>query len=263
MNHRSYGIIVAVALMLAGVLALGPRSVVAAPAAPCSAVCYVDAAAGNDANDGDTLGTAKLTIQAAIDAVAAGGEVRVLPGAYDETAANRFLFNGNGPYQFGLFIEDDTKDGITIQGVTVADVAITDPTLTEASITTNATNSFGHAGVFVEADDVTIAGLEIGQNIPGDNKTLEIIGDNFTFRDSYMSVDGSLYFGDFRYDSGNDISYMESYTVDNNVFIDGASVDISNGVGYTGPLAGLRINQQRLRDDGRRVYALRQHLAKY
>ena len=208
----------------------------------CTTVCYADAVGGNDANGGTSPADAKKTIQAAIDAVQPGGEVRVLPGNYNETAANRTLFNATGPYTFGLFIAD-AKDGITIKGVTAADVAITDPTATEAAITTNATNNFGHSGIFVEGDDVTIAGLEIGDNLPGNNKTIEVIGDGFTFQDSFMNVSdgGSLYFGDFRYDTVNNISYIQSYTVDNNIFSDGSSVDISNGAGFTGPVAGRRI----------------------
>jgi hypothetical protein len=212
------------------------------PQPACTTVCYADAVNGNDANGGATPAQAKKTIQSAIDAVQPNGEVRVLPGDYDETAANRLLFNGNGPYTFGLFI-GEAKGGITIQGVTAADVAITDPALTEAAITTNATNNFGASGIFVEGDDVTIAGLEIGDNIPGNNKTIEVIGDGFTFQDSFMNVSdgGSLYFGDFRYDSGTNVSHIQSYTVDNNIFSDGSSVDISNGAGYTGPVSGRQI----------------------
>jgi hypothetical protein len=212
------------------------------PQLACTTVCYADAVNGNDANGGATPAQAKKTIQAAIDAVQPNGAVRVLPGSYDETAANRLLFNSTGPYTFGLFIAD-AKDGITIQGVTAADIAITDPALTEAAITTNATNNFGHSGIFVEGDDVTIAGLELGDNISGNNKTIEVLGDGFTFKDSFMNVSdgGSLYFGDFRYDSVNNISHIQSYTVDNNVFSDGSSVDISNGAGYTGPVAGRQI----------------------
>ena len=127
--------------------------------------------------------------------------------------------------------------------MTAADVEITDPTATEAVITTNATNSFGTSGIFVEADDVTIAGLEIGPNIPGDNKTIEIIGDAFTLKNSFINVpDGaSIYFNDWRYDTGTDTSYVQAYTVDNNVFSSGGSIDISSGAGYSGPVAGRTI----------------------
>ena len=54
-------------------------------AEPCTTVCYADAVGGNDANGGTSAADAKKTIQAAIDTVSAGGEVRVLPGAYAES----------------------------------------------------------------------------------------------------------------------------------------------------------------------------------
>ena len=47
---------------------------------PCTTVCYVDAANGSNSFGGDTPATAKKTIQAAINQVNAGGQVRVLPG---------------------------------------------------------------------------------------------------------------------------------------------------------------------------------------
>ena len=51
----------------------------------CTAVCYADVVNGNDANDGISPATAKKTIQAAINAVTAGGTVYVLPGTYPES----------------------------------------------------------------------------------------------------------------------------------------------------------------------------------
>ncbi|HRQ14000.1 MAG TPA: right-handed parallel beta-helix repeat-containing protein [Promineifilum sp.] len=209
----------------------------------CTTVCYADAVNGNDANGGTSVADAKKTIQAAIDAVSAGGQVRVLPGSYSETATNRWVLGINGPHQFGLFVEDNTKDGISILGVTAADVEITDPSMTLADITTNATNNFGYSGIFVEADNVTISGLEIGANTPWDNKTIEVIGDAFTFKNSFMNVaaGGSLYFGDWRFDTGTNTSYMLSYEIDNNIFSDGTSVDITSGAGYSGATAGKKI----------------------
>src|SRR3954451_21362333 len=51
----------------------------------CTTVCYVDGTNGNDSFGGSAMGSAKKTIQAALDAVSAGGTVRVLPGNYSET----------------------------------------------------------------------------------------------------------------------------------------------------------------------------------
>lgn len=55
------------------------------PETPCTTVCYVNAASGNDSFGGDTPTSAKKTIQAAIDAVDAGGMVLVAPGSYNES----------------------------------------------------------------------------------------------------------------------------------------------------------------------------------
>jgi hypothetical protein len=54
------------------------------PETACTAVCYVDAANGNDAFGGDTPTTAKKTIQAAATQVNAGGTVHVAAGTYHE-----------------------------------------------------------------------------------------------------------------------------------------------------------------------------------
>ena len=51
---------------------------------PCTTVCYVDADTGNDANGGASPGDAKLTIQAAVTQVSAGGTVIVAAGTYTE-----------------------------------------------------------------------------------------------------------------------------------------------------------------------------------
>lgn len=55
-----------------------------APVAPCTAICYADAAAGDDANPG-TQALPKKTIQAALNQVDSGGTVIVAAGTYAET----------------------------------------------------------------------------------------------------------------------------------------------------------------------------------
>lgn len=202
------------------------------PEPSCTNVCYADAASGNDANGGASMADAKKTIQAAIDAVDPNGTVRVLPGIYSETATNRSVL-GNGSYQFGLFIG---KDGVTVQGVDASDVPLTDYNSLGAYITTNATNNFGYSGIFVEGDNVTIAGLQIGPNTPSDNKTIEIIGDGFTLRDSHVDVPGggSVYFGDWQFNTGTSTSHIQNYTVDHNLIDQSTSIDIASGAGYSG-----------------------------
>lgn len=212
----------------------------------CTTVCYVDAVNGNDTNSGQTLTSAKKTIQAAIDAVQPGGQVRVLPGTYNEVATNRFVLGSNGPHQFGLFI---AKNGVTIMGVDASDNPITSATAVLATVNTNATNTFGYSGIFVEGDNVTIQGLRIGPNTPGNNKTIEVIGDGFTLRDVHLAVTapgfGAVYFGDWRYDTVNNISHIQSYLIEENWFDLGGLISINNGTGVGGSVSN-RIIQNNL-----------------
>ncbi len=208
------------------------------PETPCTTVCYVNAATGNDSFGGDTPTSAKKTIQAAIDVVDPGGTVRVYPGSYSETASNRTLFNGSGPYQFGLFI-GQAKSGITVQGVDDTDAPITAFGDVLATVNTNATNNFGYSGIFVEGDNVTIAGLRIGPNAAGQNKTIEVIGDNFSLKNSDIAVpQGSVYFNDWRFDTVTNTSHVQAYRLEGNNFQDGVSLDLASGAGFSGPVSG-------------------------
>jgi len=64
----------------------------------CSNNCYVDAATGSDAFGGDTAGSAKATIQAAVSQVSAGGTVHVAAGTYSEqvVANHNMTIDGAG-----------------------------------------------------------------------------------------------------------------------------------------------------------------------
>jgi hypothetical protein len=211
------------------------------PETPCTTTCYVDAVNGNDLFGGGTISNPKKTIQAAIDTVAISGTVRVLPGTYSETASNRFLFNGNGPYQFGLFFPD-SKPGISVIGVTASDAPITSYATALATVNTNATNNFGPSNIFVEGDNITLQGLRFGTNSAGLNKTIEVIGDNFTLRNSDIAdPEGSVYINDFRFDSGTNTSRVKSYTIDGNYFDEGVSLDLASGAGFSGPVSGRQI----------------------
>ena len=198
-------------------------------------------------------------IQEAIDLVNPGGNVWVLPGDYDEKATNRKLYNNNGPYQFGLFI-GQSKTGIIVGGAKEDGTPITDYNQVGANITTYATNTFGYSGIFVEADDVTIQGLRIKDNIVGgkqnNNKTLEIIGDNFTLKYCHLNVGegtedgGSIYFNDWRFDITTNTSHLKAYTVEANWIDNGTSVDLASGAGFSGPVSGRKIINNKFTNDG-------------
>ena len=217
----------------------------------CTTTCYVDAVNGNNAFGGTSVSDAKKTIQTAIDTVSMNGTVRVLPGSYDETAANRDIGHdvGAATYQFGLFFPM-AKPGITVMGVTSGDAPITDATATQATMATNATNNFGTSGIFVDADNTTIKGIKIGSNAAGDNKTIEVVADNFTLQHSKTSITGggSVYINDWS--TAGDV--VKAYHVLDNAFTDGTSVDISSGAGSTGLLSTREIknNVFDLNDNG-------------
>ncbi len=188
------------------------------------------------------LACAKKTIQGGIDAAAAGDTVKVYPGSYNETASNRTLYNG-GTYQFGFYV-GQAKSGLTVQGVDTSGNPITDSANVAASVKTNATNNFGYSGVFIEGDNVTISGLKILDNyVAGavdNNKTVEVIGDNFTLKYSQIAVSdgGAVYISDFRYDAANNASMVKAYRIEGNLFDLGADLTIASGAGVSGPVSG-------------------------
>lgn len=183
-----------------------------------------------------------MKIQPAIDLVAPGGSVFIYPGNYNEVAVGRYVLGTNGPHQFGLFIADN-KDGVRLIGVDSDGEPIEDYNQVQATITTNATNNFGYSGIFIEADNVTIQGLRIGKNTPWDNKTIEVIGDNFTLKHSHIAVPdgGSVYINDWRFDNTSQVSHVKSYFIEYNWFEDGSSVEIASGAGYSGDKENRRI----------------------
>ena len=214
------------------------------PSQPCTTVCYVNDASGNDASNGDTPAMSKKTIQAALNQVSSGGQVRVFPGTYNEAAPNSSVTGLGGTYQFGLFFSA-SKPGVTLLGVTSADKPVRKVSDIQVTINTNATNNFGTDGIFVDADNTTIQGVRIGPNAAGDNKTIEVVADNFTLQFSETAifdtfgqpVGGSIYIDD--YTPGG--TRVKSYHILSNNFPDATSIDISSGAGLNGSVKGREI----------------------
>lgn len=70
------------------------------PETACTTTCYVNGTTGNDAFGGDSPASAKKTIQAAVNAVAVGGEVIIAAGTYNEQVSvnkNGLTITGAGP----------------------------------------------------------------------------------------------------------------------------------------------------------------------
>ena len=204
----------------------------------CTTVCYVNGASGNDLSNGDSPAAAKKTIQAALNQVSAAGEVRVFPGTYNEAAPGSVVSGLGGLYQFGLFFSA-SKPGVTLMGVNSADKPVRRVSDIQVTINTNATNNFGYDGIFVDADNTTIQGVRIGPNDGGDNKTIEVIADNFTLQFSETAIDGggSIYIDDFTVNG----SRVKGYHILSNNFPDGTSIDISSGAGLNGPVKDREI----------------------
>ena len=173
-------------------------------------------------------GTQPMSVQSAIDAAAAGDLVNVSPGNYTEIASNRTLGPGvGGTYDLGLLMN---KDNLTLRGVDASGNPITSAANVQAWITAGTSTNFGmNHGVV--ADNVTVQGLGFKPYAPSPNKTIEIAGDNFTFRNSVIdnrTADGgagALYFGELL--TNHQISRL---TVTGSTFYDG-SVSLQNGVG--------------------------------
>ncbi|HWB33980.1 MAG TPA: SdrD B-like domain-containing protein [Candidatus Paceibacterota bacterium] len=215
-------------------------------ASASSATWYVDASASGT-HDGTSQATAFLHIQDAITAASGGDIIKVYPGHYQETAPNSTLTTSGsaGTYTFGLFLPL-SKPGLTIEGVDSSGNPITNGNSTQADITTVGDADFGPDGIMVEGANDTIQGLKINGNLDptsnqeSDNKTIEVIGDNFTLQYSTTNVPnggGSVYIDDF---SSGGIT-VQSYHILNNVFHDGTSVDIASGAGETGAVSGREI----------------------
>ena len=69
------------------------------------------------------------------------------------------------------------------------------------------------------------------------DKTIEIIGDDFTLLNSDISdLYGSVYLNDWQFNVGTNTSYLKSYRIEGNNFQNGVSLDIASGAGFSGPV---------------------------
>lgn len=162
------------------------------PETLCTTTCYVNAATGNDAFGGDTPGSAKKTIQAAVNQVLAGGTVIVAAGTYNEsvvidksltlqssTGAASTIINGNSAtenyYMVSIEADNVTLDGFTItnplynasadaSGVVTnlgkSSIRITNNIIHDIGTSTRSPVSFGTFGINVGP----VNGLEIDHN---------------------------------------------------------------------------------------------------
>jgi len=172
-------------------------------------------------------GTQAMSIMKAVDTASSGDAVNIAPGNYTEIARNRTIPGVGGTYDLGLYLN---KDNLTLRGIDASGNPIASADQVQAWITAGASTNFGmnHG---VGANNVTIQGLGFKPYAPSPNKTIEIAGDNFTFRNSVVdnrTADGgagALYFGEL--DANHQI---ERLTVSGSIFYDG-SVSLANGVG--------------------------------
>jgi parallel beta-helix repeat protein len=102
------------------------------PTVPCN-VLYVDAALGNDANDGYTRESAKKSIQAAIKAAANSDRVLVAPGVYQENVGllgRQIILQSNDPadrdivtstvVKGAVYLTNGELPGCIVDGLTIS-----------------------------------------------------------------------------------------------------------------------------------------------
>jgi hypothetical protein len=233
MNWRSICLLAALALAV-----WAPVSLADPPA-----VVYVDDSyTGGESGFGTSLFN---DIQPAIDAVAAGGVINVYPGTYSRDEANGRdpMTGGAGSNDFNIFVNKD----ITIQGVDAGGDPITDYDDVAAYVSAKRNlPTFGQSGIFVQADGVTITGLDITGPLTDNNKNLETNGDDLTVKYCQLHAsDGvsAIYISDWNFLAGPPAtSHIQTYRIEGNLLNGGGTwacgVRIANGAGWTGSAVG-------------------------
>lgn len=180
------------------------------------------------------------TIQPAIDAANNGDTINVYPGSYtkEHAEARNATTGGVGPNNFNLFIDKE----ITLQGVDASGNPITNYSNAVASIQGSYDRpTFGNSSIFVQADNVVIQGLIVLQPV-SPNKTVEIVGNNFTMKNCKVyGADGScIYYDDMAYNTVTDESTIGSYEFSNNYFEAEYAWNVASGPGYNNGAATQR-----------------------
>ncbi len=188
------------------------------------------------------------SIQAAIDAATQGDTISVYPGTYDQDEANGRDpdTGGSGANDFNIFVDK----GLTLQGVDGSGDPITSSAGVLAQVIAKRDlPSFGEDAIFVQADHVTITGLKIVGRVTENNKTIEVVGDDFVLKDSQVyAMDGvaAVYMDDRHYDAGTDTSHVQAYLIDGNLLdgggLFGSGLRFSSGAGWSGPVSGRVIS---------------------
>ena len=184
------------------------------------------------------------TIQAAIDAASNGDLIKVFPGTYniDEANGRDPVTGGAGGNDFNIFV----NKSVTIQGVTAGGAPITSYSGVAAFVSAKRNlPTFGADAIFVEADNVTITGLDVSGWAVDNNKTIEVVGDNCTIK--YCKLHGldataALYVDDNHYNSGTNTSHLVAYRFEGNLLEGGGpdadGIRFSSGAGWSGPVSG-------------------------
>jgi len=191
------------------------------------------------------------TIQSAINAAADGDTINVYPSTYNSDTANGFdpTSGGAGSNDFNIFV----NKSVTIRGVDISGNPITDFDNVAAFVSPSRNlPTFGADAFFVQADNVSITGLDISgypDVVNYNSKTVEVGGDNFTLK--YCKVHGldeaaAVYISDWHYDSGTNTSHIQSYRFDRN-YLEGGGPDdngirIASGAGWSGSAANRIIS---------------------
>jgi hypothetical protein len=189
------------------------------------------------------------SVQRGIDASSPGATINVLGGTYTEGHANVDYFGVPGGGQnFGLHVY---KDNLLIRGFNASGASLSgldDPEM--PVVTAQFQTGFG-AQHFVSGSGVTIDGIKFKPVSTGNNKTFEVIGNDFTLKNSVIDNSGNataaaFYISDFAIDGRPEV---ESFTLENNRFIAGttasALVVVASGAGNSTAASNriLRNNQ--------------------